>query len=598
MEEAGDDEILLTVTVADTGVGIKEEDMGKLFGEFVQFDSHTNRGVEGTGLGLAISRNLCRLMNGDITVESRYGEGSVFTATLPQGIMDKVPFAAVDMPETKAVLLYERRDLYAASLVRSLENLAVPVRVVHSPEPSTEAHSAEGSPLDDLYREIEQGKNAGQPHPFVFVSADIAEEVLNRINALYAQAGGTRPIPVALSDVGEISSFRDIPVISMPAYALSIANILNGKRSVSYQEKTGVPFIAPEAKILIVDDNVTNLTVVRGLLALYRMDIHVCTGGMEAITLVKEHSYDLVFMDHMMPGMDGIEATAAIRAWEESQRKKTREFPTPIIALTANAVTGMKEMFLENGFNDYLSKPIEIAKLDELIAKWVPKEKQIKAEEAVKRENYENSANILIAGIDVTKGITMTGGTLEGYKGVLTSFHKDILERLPHLSAVPAENDLPAFAIHVHAIKSAAGTIGAADLSKEAAELESVGKAGDIDTIGKNLPGFYQHLKEMAERIGAALAENSAGSESGGAPLVNLSDTGIRGLFEELKTALEAKDMETIDRVTGELADNVLDTETGETLNAVSDLLLGAKFKAAAAKIDELLSKTGGVYAI
>jgi HPt (histidine-containing phosphotransfer) domain-containing protein len=190
-------------------------------------------------------------------------------------------------------------------------------------------------------------------------------------------------------------------------------------------------------------------------------------------------------------------------------------------------------------------------------------------------------------GIDTTKGILMTGGTLTGYIYVLSSFHKDVLERLPHLAAPPAEKDFTNFTTPVHALKSAAATIGATELSKTAAELEAAGKAGDINVIQKNLPGFYKHLNETAEMIGAALASKTAipDAGSGGAPLLNLSDAGVRGLFAELKTALDAKDMETIDRATGELADKGLDQETRETLDAVSDLLLMAKFKAAAAKI-------------
>jgi signal transduction histidine kinase/FixJ family two-component response regulator len=140
-------------------------------------------------------------------------------------------------------------------------------------------------------------------------------------------------------------------------------------------------FSAPEARVLIVDDVSTNLLVAEGLLAPYKMQIDCCTGGVEAVALVKKNRYDLVFMDHMMLGMDGIEATAKIREWEESLRKEKDNEPLkeiPIVALTADAVSGMREMFLEKGFNDYLSKPIEIAKLDGMAAKWIPKEKQIK----------------------------------------------------------------------------------------------------------------------------------------------------------------------------------------------------------------------------
>jgi CheY-like chemotaxis protein len=128
--------------------------------------------------------------------------------------------------------------------------------------------------------------------------------------------------------------------------------------------KRNIAFTAPGAKVLAVDDSRVNLTVIRNLLLPYKMRIDICLSGEKAIDLARQNAYDIVFMDHMMPGMDGVEAVKAIRE-EESGRA------TPIIALTANAISGMREMFLENGFSDYLSKPIDMAKLDKLVADWI-----------------------------------------------------------------------------------------------------------------------------------------------------------------------------------------------------------------------------------
>jgi signal transduction histidine kinase/CheY-like chemotaxis protein len=234
--------ILLSFEVADTGIGIRQEDMEKLFGSFSQIDSVKNQGIEGTGLGLAISRNLCRMMGGEITVRSVYGEGSVFTAVIPQEVADIQPFKQqAEDPET-----------------------------------------------------VRNGK---------------------------------------------------------------------GKRNIE--------FIAPEAKVLAVDDSKVNLTVIRSLLLPYKMRVDVCLSGEKSVALVKQNSYDLVFMDHMMPGMDGIEATAAIRKWEGGKA-------VPIIALTANAIFGMREMFLENDFSDYLSKPIDTVKLDKIVAAWIREDLKIR----------------------------------------------------------------------------------------------------------------------------------------------------------------------------------------------------------------------------
>jgi CheY-like chemotaxis protein len=137
-----------------------------------------------------------------------------------------------------------------------------------------------------------------------------------------------------------------------------------------------VSFSAPTARFLIVDDILTNLKVAEGLLALYQATVETCQSGIEAIELVKKNNYDIVFMDHLMPGMDGIEATTVIRYWEKEQLPVGRE-QVPIIALTANAVSGMREVYLEEGFNDYLSKPIDVSELDKILTRWIPKGKSI-----------------------------------------------------------------------------------------------------------------------------------------------------------------------------------------------------------------------------
>jgi CheY-like chemotaxis protein len=358
-EGGNEGRILLAFEVADTGMGIKQEDMGQLFGNFVQFDKSQNKNVEGTGLGLAISRNLCILMGGDIAVESVYGEGSVFTALIPQLVGDGAPMAPVDNPETKTVLIYENRPLYGESLVYTLEKLGVSCVVADGP--------------DDLAVRL-----AGGPLPqFVFCAPTLADEARG---ALQNRRSGTPPSEEpALTLVAEYGQElrQDLPAIFMPLQPVAVANILNRQESgMVYQdsENPGVRFTAPDARALIVDDIEINLDVVEGLLSPYNIAIDRASGGAEAARLAQQNRYDLVLMDHMMPDMDGIEATAAIRAWEEAQHEKA----VPIIALTANAISGMKELFLEKGFNDYISKPIEIAKLEEIMSRWIPSEKRIK----------------------------------------------------------------------------------------------------------------------------------------------------------------------------------------------------------------------------
>jgi CheY-like chemotaxis protein len=321
-------------------------------------------------------------------------------------------------------------------------------------------------------------------------------------------------------------------------------------------------FIAPDARILAVDDIETNLTVLKGLLAPYQMKITLCTSGADAIELTKKQNFDFILMDHMMPGMNGIEAVAAIRALE-TQRKEAEVFPKgiPIIALTANAVSGMKEMFLDKGFNDYISKPLEISKLNELMAKWVPPEKQIKTADEYP-VSFADNEELNIPGINVKKGIAMTGGTAAGYRDVLSVYYKDAERLLSLLSKIPGKDDLADFAIHVHALKSASGSIGADELSKEATELETLSLApGGIDALKEKLPGFCQNLKKTADAIHAALSEDEK-IWNNGKGLVSISAGGLHDLFLELKTAMEAMDIDATTRLLAELAAKKLDKET------------------------------------
>ncbi|MDR3200115.1 MAG: response regulator [Spirochaetales bacterium] len=343
--------VQLTFAVADSGIGIKEGDLGRLFGDFVRLDLEHNRAVEGTGLGLAITQKLCQHMGGDIRVESEYGKGSVFTVTLPQNYTGSGKVARVENSTRKHVLLYDERPMYSQSILATLENLGVAASLAKD--------------ADEFFSELETGRFS---HAFVStVHVAQALEILHRTKSA--------TILVLLAELGDTSSFQDIPVILMPAYANTIAKVLNGISQKPQIRKPTVRFTAPEAHVLVVDDIIVNLKVMQGLLMPYRTKVEVCENGNMAIALVKAKNYDIVFMDHMMPGMDGIEAASNIRALEGERFKEL-----PIIALTANAIAGMQEMFLSKGFNGYLAKPIELPKLNEIMEKWIPRKKRNKPE--------------------------------------------------------------------------------------------------------------------------------------------------------------------------------------------------------------------------
>ena len=287
----------------------------------------------------------------------------------------------------------------------------------------------------------------------------------------------------------------------------------------------------PYATALVVDDMPVNLLVAQGLLKPYGIKVDTAASGKEAVEKVKavNEPYHLIFMDHVMPEMDGIETVRIIRAWEEENRHMTpsksgniqTEFNlTPIIALTANALVGNTEMFLSKGFNGFLPKPIDLVQLDKVLNHWI-KDRQSpetlrRAEDDRNRQEAENaplsennsspvlpapSANFFIPGIDIKQGIAMSGGTESLYYEVLSTFRTDIEERLPLLQTVPDKDNLRSFITSVHALKSASATIGAAEASTMAAELEKAGRAGDMTFIEKELPVFSKQLTVLAEGI-------------------------------------------------------------------------------------------------
>ncbi|MDR3248800.1 MAG: response regulator, partial [Treponema sp.] len=571
----GTDLINLRIAVSDTGAGIQAEDQPKLFGEFVQVDTKKNRSIEGTGLGLAITKRLCLAMGGDITMESEYGRGSTFTAIIPQGIASTVPFAVADNPEEKKVLVYEGRRSGAESLCWSLKSLGVPYTLV-----TEEAAFAEA---------------LGQVWDFIFSGYGLYEKIKPHIS------GNTVPL-VLMMEWGNETSVSGVHFLPLPVHSLSIAEILNGKDldnegNVAPGGFSGVRFTAPAARLLVVDDIATNLKVAEGLMSPYQMMVETCLRGEEAVKMVKSRRYDLIFMDHMMPGMDGIEVTALIRSWEAEQ-KTPKEIP--IIALTANAVSGMKEMFLSEGFNDYLSKPIDVSELDELLAKWLPADLKHRPElthRATPREKAE--AVPVIPGVDVAKGIAMTGGTVAGYKTILSIFRKDAEERLPLLRRLAGQDsiatqDRGVFVTQVHALKSVSASIGATGISAEAAGLEAAGKTGDMATIWKSLPGFIERLAELVDAINTVDAEYLSNRE---ALAIGEQDSQTAvdqtmPLFNELAEALKNMKTSDIDRLLEKLKSLAVDSKIRAALDSISDHVLMFEFDKALEIVEALVKQS------
>ena len=548
--QTSEDTVMLTITIKDTGIGIKQEDMGELFGEFNQFDREKNHYVEGTGLGLTITKSLINLMHGEIHVSSVYGEGSEFTVHLPQKVSGK---SSVPHVENKAVLLYSRTPLYAEYTARALKDLGADYRITNDDS--------------DLHNKLLEGK-----WDYVFAEGELAAAAMHIVHLCELDTK-----VVLMTDSYVTKSGQDFLILAMPAYFISIANVLCGEDSIQFVKNQQTEyFVASDAKVLLVDDLETNLKVGEGLLKPYGMDVTTCLSGREAIEAIISGDYDLVLMDHMMPEMDGVEAVKQIRSLAAEKYARL-----PIIALTANAIVGAREMFLQNGFNDFLSKPIETAKLNSVMATWIPKEKQKYAASLSDGMAKEKMPKIEIEGIDTAKGILFSGNSVQDYIDVLKVFHKDGTKKITEIANCLENNDLSLYTTYVHALKSVCANIGAAKLSEEAKILETAGIKHDIDFIKKHNSGFTDNLQKILANILLAINEKSDAK--------TFDIDVLKDQLGKLKTALEKTDLPLIDKASLVLQDFTSLPGKGEIISGMLQTVFVGEYEKAATQIKEIL---------
>ena len=334
----------LKMQVSDSGIGIKQEDLNKLFEGFQRLDLQQNRNIEGTGLGLAITHRLVEQMKGHMEVSSEYGKGSVFTIYLTQEIRD-------------------------------------------------------GRPLGDFKKSFEdKAKQAG---------------------------------------------------------------------------KTRESFTAPAAKVLVVDDNEMNLLVAKALLKYTGIQVTTCMSGTECLEIAAKEYFDVILLDHMMPGMDGIETLGRLKQTENICKA------VPVIALTANAIVGAREEYIKAGFANYLSKPIDRAELENMLLQYIPKDKVLQKKEEGENSSDNKKLETQYSGplINVETGLGYCADSREFYNEMLELFCSGFDERVANLWEALKSEDWKTYTVYIHGLKSTSLNIGGEELSKAAKELEYAGKA-------------------------------------------------------------------------------------------------------------------------
>lgn len=445
-ERISEDEVALQISVKDTGIGIKQQDMGKLFESFQQLDSKRNRNIEGTGLGLAISKQLLTLMNGGIWVESEYGKGSCFSCRIPQKIVEDIP----------SISLKSETPVIVAGLISS----------PYVKQQLQQDIMRFGAVYTDVAVDEEVEKILEQDVQFLFV-----EETQFTSYIEFFVKNNPQITCVVLEDFHSAVHYdiNNLRVVKKPLYALNLAAILNREDMYMSGVNSGsedFTFIAPEAHILIVDDNAINLTVAEGLLKPLEMDVDGALSGKEAIEKISEKKYDLIFMDHMMPELDGVETTHIIRRFHSEYED------VPIIALTANAIAGVKEMFIQEGMNDFVAKPIEPKLLVLKVKQWLSPKKIQRVQ--YKESKQEESKLPQIADLNTAAALKLLG-TEELFWNVLEDYYRVIQKKAERIQALQQQKDWQDYTIEVHALKSASKQIGAMELSEKAEKLEMAG---------------------------------------------------------------------------------------------------------------------------
>jgi len=340
---------------------------------------------------------------------------------------------------------------------------------------------------------------------------------------------------------------------------------------------------APDAKVLLVDDNTVNLTVAFELLRLYDIKPDTATCGKQSIELLKKNEYDLVFMDHMMPGMDGIEATKIIREMGTN---------VPIIALTANVVSGMKEMMLKAGMNDYLAKPIVRAELTNILRKWIPAKKLLSplsgviASSEIKDEECRDLWRKIeqIEEFSIAEGLDRVGGQWDVYEKMLKLMVCETEKARKNLSEFLLADDMKGFRIEVHGIKGALASIGAMDLSEKAYNLEIASGKKDTVFCAENLPPFLEKLSGLGLSLKEAFSVASDGR-----PFVISSE--MLDIFERLTNAFAKTDLMLIDKEIEHLDSLKLSGALKEEVEQIKDMVMMMDYDDATRKMHGLLNQ-------
>ena len=493
------DKSSLVISVEDTGRGIKEDKINSLFTKFNRLEEDRNTTIEGTGLGLAITKSLVEMMGGKIIVQSIYGQGSTFTVYLQQQIVklhdgeEERPVETeelIDFPNAK-VLIVDDNKLNLKVADKLLKKYDIHTVLLESGFDTIE-NIKEGNKydlilLDDMMpkmRGTETLQKLKEIEGFDIPTIALTANALSGMKEAYMKAGFSDYLakPIVKEELIEILKKY---LKHSNKEQKELKEIFEYKVETELKEEIPVMESKKRTKkrVLLVDDNKLNLKVATNFLKPYNLDVVTAESGKEALDICKEDlDFDIIFMDDMMPDMNGTETF--------NRLKQLHNFNIPVVSLTANALDGMKEKYLKAGFNDYLSKPIDKKELDRVINTYITftVSDDEKEEESNNEEKIVNNIDYLKNnGIDVDSGLELLGD-IQTYNETMEEFFNELGNKLTKLKE--NKENLSEYAVYAHAIKSDSKYLGFKKLSEIALEHEL--KAKDNNQIFIN-----EHYKEL-----------------------------------------------------------------------------------------------------
>jgi len=579
LREKTESEAIIDFAVRDTGIGMTEEQMARLFQSFSQADTSITRKYGGTGLGLAISKQLVELMGGEIGVDSEPGVGSTFFFSIRTGIgegaEEKVFTTSPDLEGLRTIVV-DDNPLAREILQSYLESFSFRVDTAENAQELFEKMEETTDPYELIVMDwLMPGLNG------IEAAKKIKTEIKPAVDPHIIMVSGFSPTDVK-DQSGEkfIHRFLSKPVSPsdifdavMEAFGVESKRKKRGSSGAKFDKDMVRPIHG--ARLLLVEDNEINQQVASELLQQERLYVDIANHGQEALDMLEEERYDAVLMDMQMPVMDGLTATTEIR-------KDERFTDLPILAMTANATAEDRERCEAAGMNDHIAKPIIPKVLFDALLKWI-EHKERDVPEAPDDESADSLELPDLAGVDTAAGLARVGGNIRSYLKLLNKFAENQAHAISEIRSAFDDSDTELSVRLAHTLKGVGGAIGATDLQDAAAKLESSLKKSPKGLPKKLVATAEQELERILGLLAELTADGAPGSDATGAIPDDFADR-----LQELQTKLEDYDTES-EELLDELIAQVKGTEVYDSLMSVRKRVGQYDFETAADELKPII---------